>query len=182
MVKIVEEVSPLQKNLEKVLAIYFDKDFISEYKKSYRNKKGTKKTTHTQKDIHKEQLTKVITLSGDYQTQIDLLITYAKSYLDEIRYIEFLIHIGEFSVSQGEFNTALLIYDKVLEESTDRNLESFSAFAHMALGDLYSRHANWDKAVVYIQKASELFEKQKDYKGLSKCENILGTIYGIREI
>jgi tetratricopeptide (TPR) repeat protein len=172
-----QKLTSIYKDLEKVLAVYFDKNFISEYKKSFQQKRNRGKSV-SDEEKQQEQLTKVISFSGDYQTAIDLLITHGKACLDNIRFIEFLIHLGDFSVSQGEFNTAQLIYEKVLNESTGSNLEGFSAFAHMALGDLYSRQANWDKAVIYIRNASELYEKQKDYKGLSKCDNILGTIYG----
>ncbi|RPI66169.1 MAG: tetratricopeptide repeat protein, partial [Ignavibacteriales bacterium] len=96
-----------------------------------------------------------------------------------MRFIEFLLHIGEFSVSQGEFETALHIYERVLKESIeDKDFESFSAYAYLSKGDLYSRQADWENSISYISKASELFEKQRDLKGLARSENLLGTIYG----
>lgn len=170
--------SSLFKNLEKILSVYFDKQFISEYKKSFQKTK-IKENKTAAGDEAKAQLTKKIPFNGDYQSRIDLIITLAVSRLDKMKFIEFLLHLGEFSISQGEFGTALHIYERVLSESISGNgLESFSAYAYLAMGDLYSRMADWENSINLISKASELFEKQKDFKGLARSENLLGTIYG----
>jgi tetratricopeptide (TPR) repeat protein len=170
-------VSSLFKNLEKILAVYFDKQFISEYKKSFQKKK-TAQTISPEQERNQEQLSTKIQFSGDYQSRIDLIITLAQDQLDTIKFIEFLLHLGEFTISQGEFGTALLIYGRALDQASSPELESFSAYANLAIGDLYSRQADWNNSLPFITKASELFERQKDYKGMARCENLLGTVYG----
>jgi tetratricopeptide (TPR) repeat protein len=169
-------VASLFKNFEKILTVYFDKQFISEYKKTFQKKSKIIDSPEYQRS--QEQLATKVVFSGDYQSRIDLILTFSQTQLDVIKYIEFLLHLGEFSVSQGEFGTALQIYERVLNQSSSSEYESFAAYAYLSTGDLYSRQADWDNAVSYIYKASELFQRQKDLKGLSRCENLLGTIYG----
>ena len=171
-------VSSLNKNLEEIILVYFDNQFLSEYKNSFQ-KKGKKKDIPPAEGKNRAQLSKKVQVSGDYQARIDLILTLAAVRLDKIRLIEFLLHLGEFSVSQGEFQTALHIYGRVLKESiSDANLESFSAYAYLSMGDLYSRQADWENSILFISRAAELFDKQKDIKGLARAENLLGTIYG----
>ncbi len=46
------------------------------------------------------------------------------------------------------------------------------------MGELYSRQAQWSLSFYNIKKSKALFEKQNDFSGIAKCENLLGTIYG----
>jgi tetratricopeptide (TPR) repeat protein len=169
-------VSPIFKNLDKILNVYFDKQFISEYKKYFQKNRSIKSVPADEKI--QEQLSKKINPATDFKSRIELLLTLAQKRLNTIKRIEFLLHIGEFTVSQGEFGTALKIYENVLEICSNTELESFSAYAYLATGDLYSRQANWDKAISFIHNAADLFKRQKDFKGIARCENLLGTIFG----
>ncbi len=111
--------------------------------------------------------------------QVDFLMTYAQNKLDNNTYIRFLIHLGEFTLSSGEFNSSIEIFERILHCSRrERSLNDISAHAYLALGNIYSRQAKWEMSLGYIKKANVIFKRIKDLEGSAKCENLLGTIYG----
>ena len=64
------------------------------------------------------------------------------------------------------------------EKENKREYLTINAHAYLALGELYSRQAQWSLSFYNIKKSKTLFEKQNDFNGAAKCENLLGTIYG----
>lgn len=115
----------------------------------------------------------------NYRLQVDFLMTYAQNQLDKTTYIRFLIHLGEFTISAGEFNSSIEIFERILQCSRrERSLNDISAHAYLALGNIYSRQAKWEMSLGYIKKANLIFKRIKDLAGSAKCENLLGTIYG----
>jgi adenylate cyclase len=115
----------------------------------------------------------------DLRLQIDFLLTYAHKNLNQNSYIRLMIHLGQFTISSGEFNSAIEIHDRIVQVTRkDKNLNNITANAYLALGEIYSRQAKWDLSLAYLRKAELLFNKIKDLKGSARCENLLGTIYG----
>ena len=113
------------------------------------------------------------------QSKIDLLLTFAKSKLDKVKFLELLLQIGQLTIVTGEFPSAVYIHEKILKETkSKKNFEGIAANAALALGDVFSRQALWQLSLSYIKKANALFKKQNDLIGAANCENTIGTIYG----
>ncbi|HKI77367.1 MAG TPA: tetratricopeptide repeat protein [Ignavibacteriaceae bacterium] len=168
--------------IEKLLQNYFEPSEINEYKRILEKNSVPKKPFKTSLNKPtRNQLDSEIAPSQNYHTNINFLITFAENKLDYQKFIEFILYLGELSIAQGELSTANEIYYYILN-LVKNNPEQENVVAHslLALGDISSRQADWDKSISYINKAKKLFQKQKDYKGSFRCENLLGTIEGDR--
>ena len=168
--------------IDKLLQSYFEPDQIAEYKKILSLNSVPKRPFKTSLNKPtKNQLDSEIAPSQNYHSNINFLITFAESKLGRQKFIELLLYLGEISISQGELGTGSEIYNHVLNLiKDDTKQENVAAHSLLAMGDIASRQAEWEKSIAYINKAKKLFEKQKDYKGSFRCENLLGTIAGDR--
>jgi len=161
---------------------YFSEDDILQFKEILEefaplDKTGLEKIS----EINRKQLKGEITQRDNLLLNIDLLITFAQRKLTENKFVEFLLHLGEISISRGELQSASSVYENILNQiKNESKLENVAAHSLLALGNIYSRHAQWEKSLTYIKKAKKIFEKQKDYQDTAKCENLLGTIAGDR--
>ncbi len=166
----------------KILINYFDKSQISELKEiikrsSQSNLKAGKSTALPDKD----RFDKKYLNDAKLIPNIDLLITFANEKLDSAKLIEFLLVIGETCIAQGQLDVACKIYENILSSIKNvKALENIAAHSLLALGEIYSRQALWEKSIENINRAKRLFNRQKDLRGLAKCNNLLGTIYGDR--
>lgn len=140
-------------------------------------------TTLIKKEVPESAITEfkdLLSLTPEnYNPAIDILITYASDRLETSRHVELLLQLGEFSISIGELKAATEVYNHIFfvtDEHTE--LENVQAYSYLALGDIYSRQAEWQNSIRYLNKAKKLFTGQKDFRGSARCENILGTIYG----
>jgi tetratricopeptide (TPR) repeat protein len=153
--------------LRKVLEVYFSEADLSTLSGKFLSKTALLLDQDMDKDLLGLRL------------QIDFLMTYAQRKLDKNTFIRFMIHLGEFTITAGEFNAAIEIYERILQLSRhEKALYDISANAYLALGNIYSRQAKWDMSLAYIKKANAIFMRIKDFKGSAGCENLLGTIYG----
>jgi len=158
------------KILDSVLKSFFDEKEISELKKFLSNKAITRS---------KAGIRKTKSVSSKYKQQIETLISYAISKLTKQKQAEFLFYLGEVLITRGEFDYATKIYFHILKiTGKEKELESVRAYSYYTLGDIFSRQAKWKESINYTRQAKKIFEKEKDYKGCSQCENLLGTIYG----
>ena len=111
--------------------------------------------------------------------EIDLIITFALGNLSNSKYLEFLFHLGQYTITTGKNDQAIYIHENILRETEGKiDFENFYANASLALGELYSRQALWKLCLNYIKQANKIFRKQNNLKGASNCENLLGTVYG----
>jgi tetratricopeptide (TPR) repeat protein len=156
--------------LKGILKDYFEKEEISELlREQFKNSEQV--NSGEQADFQIEE--------SKFRTEVDLLITFAESKLENARFLELLLELGQFTITFGEFPLAVDIHEKVLAETkTKNNCVNITARAYLALGDVFSRQARWHQSFNNIKKAYSLFEKEKDLKGLASCENISGTNYG----
>lgn len=168
--------------IDKLLQSYFQPEQISEYKKMLAKNSVPKRPFKSSLNKPtKNQLDSEIAPTRNYHANVNFLITFAESKLGDQKFIELLLYLGEISISQGELGTAAEIYNHVLNLiKDDSRQENVMAHSLLALGDISSRQAEWEKSISFITKANKLFEKQKDYKGSFRCENLLGTIAGDR--
>jgi tetratricopeptide (TPR) repeat protein len=167
-----------QHSIEKILGSYFSKKEISEYRKLLKGETLKADLVSSLTNLNKEQLSSVFPSGSEFQYKVNLLITFAKDKLKEISFAEFLVHVANISVIQGEFSSAEQIIDilsKLVGKREDLN--SFYAHGLYLLASVYSRQADWKKSISILNKAKRLFEKEKDFRGYVRCENLLGVIH-----
>ena len=167
-----------QHSIEKILGSYFNKKDISEYKKLLKSKPSKAKPVSSLSNLNKKQLSSEFPSGSEFHYRINLLITFAKDKLKEISFAEFLVHLANISIIQGEFNSTEQIIDTLSKMARGRNdLNSFYAHGLYLLATVYSRQAEWKKSISILNKAKRIFEKEKDFRGYVRCENLLGVIH-----
>ncbi len=167
--------------LEEILAGFFSDNEISDLKKNISRKKLGRTGSTELSRTERKQIE--LDLSGSYlkEFQFQLIITLAEQKLKKTRYIEFLLNLGDYAISQGEYEFAIETHKKIITESrSDSNLVGLAANASYSIGEIYSREAKWTECFDYIKKAFIMFKNQNDLKGCARCENLLGAIYGER--
>lgn len=167
-----------QHSIEKVLESYFKKEEISEYKKLLKQKPSEAQLVPSLSKLNKAQLSSTFPSGSEYQFRVNLLITFAKERLDDISYPEFLIQLADTTIIQGEFNIAIQLLNYLLDQIEKRDdLNSFKAQGYFLLATVYSRVSEWAKSITALNKAKQLYEKEKDFRGYVRCENLLGVIH-----
>jgi len=153
------------------------KDFAVNYFNFSFNKNELKSSEISEK--LKDQIDYEITDGSVIRTQIDLLITYAEKKLSPEKLIELIIFLGQFAITSGENQAGIDIHEKLVNiaENTPE-MTHIKANAYLAIGEIYSRQAQWEHSLNYLAKADEIFKKHDDLKGNIHCENLLGTIQG----
>jgi tetratricopeptide (TPR) repeat protein len=167
----------LNKSISEVLPDFFNKnqldEFISLYQSSIAGKSGLESIQEN------KQLEYKIQDGLDYRSQIDLLTTFSGNRLAKEKFLSLLLYISQASITNGEFIAAIDINQKIiLLTAEDKNMMDLHANAHLLVGEIYSRQANWRDGFIFINKALEIFSSVNDVKGIAKCENLLGTIHG----
>jgi len=162
--------------VEEALKNFFDKA----EKKDFLNKlKGEVPSQETAKDSSTRDRIIEISTSPQTRYQLDQLITFAESRLPEDKFIEFLIYLGQHTIIAGENSIAIEIHDKIIRLCGDKTgMANITANALLALGEVYSRQAQWELSITYLDKSIKIFRDENDTKGNIHCQNILGTIHG----
>ncbi len=167
----------LDNNLSDILPDYFNENQIKELKSLYRSSLVEQSKFEVKPDASKEKFK--IADGIKYRSQVDLLVTFSSNKLSKEKFLSLLLYLSQVSITNGEFATAIEINEKIISStSTEKDFINLSADAHLMIGEIYSRQAIWQNSFQYIGKARELFESVNDAKGIAKCENLLGTIYG----
>jgi tetratricopeptide (TPR) repeat protein len=166
---------------EEIVNGFFSEKEISELKKNYLKNDSFSNEKVKFSPTQKKQIEVNLTDSYLKQIQFDIVITFAQQKLDKIKYVEFLLNLGDYSISTGELSLAIDIHLKILNETkSETNLKNIAANACFSIGEIYSREAKWIECFEYTKKAFSLFKQQNDLKGCARCENLLGTVYGER--
>lgn len=167
----------LNNNLLHVLPDYLSENQIKEFKSLFKSSLVDPLKQDAKPDTSRDKFQ--IADGTKYRSQVDLLITYATNKLSKEKFLSLLLYLSQMSITNGEFATAIEINEKIISTtSEDKDFINLSADAHLMIGEIYSRQAIWQNSFNYIGKARELFESVNDAKGIARCENLLGTIYG----
>ncbi|MBK7631577.1 MAG: tetratricopeptide repeat protein [Ignavibacteriales bacterium] len=167
----------INKSIFEVLPDFFDKnqldEFISLYKSSLSGKLEAEKFQEEKEFEYKVQ-------DGlNYRSQVDLLITFSGNNLPREKFLSLLLYISQASITNGEFLAAIDINQKIIALTVnDKNMIDLNANAHLLVGEIYSRQANWQDGFSFVNRALDIFTTVNDVKGIAKCENLLGTIHG----
>jgi len=133
------------------------------------------------KDSSKSSSDKLYSENFRLRSFIDRVITYTESNTSPQKHINLLIALSNLTLGQGELFLASDILSQVLFRTIKhKNLRNEKAFAFMGMGEISSMQAKWDESFSYIKKAKKIFEETNNYRGLSACDNFLGTFYAER--
>ncbi len=114
---------------------------------------------------------------------IDRVITYTENNISPKKHINLLLDLANLTLGQGELFLASDIFGQILFRTIKhKNLLNEKAYAFLGMGEISSMQAKWDESFGYINKAKKIFEESNNYKGLSACDNFLGTFYAERGI
>jgi len=163
--------------VEEALNNFFDKpdkkDFLSKISEELKALRPSKENNL------REQIGFEISTSAETRFQLDQLITFAEIKLTEEKFIEFLIYLGQHTIIAGENSIALEIHEKILRICNDKpEMTNIFANALLSIGEVYSRQAQWELSINYLDRSVKIFRDESDTRGNIHCQNILGTIYG----
>lgn len=108
---------------------------------------------------------------------IDKTISFAKENLDTDRYQNLLYDLASMLAECEEMNISEEILTHLIN---DVKADQLKAESLLVLADILIRKSFWDKSIILIVQAREIFGDLNDKIGLAKCENLCGTYYGER--
>jgi len=165
--------------IAEALKNFFNDADIADFIRRNQTLLSEKEPTNSAKEDVKSKSEFHIKSSPQTRTQVDILITYAETKFTAERYLEFLIYLGQLTITGGEYSTALDIFEKIINTTKDKPaLLNITGNAHLSIGEIYSRQAQWNLSFSSLVNAKENFATENDLKGNVNCENLLGTIYG----
>lgn len=117
----------------------------------------------------------------EYRLLVDRVITYCENHLAEEKYYQLLLDLSQLMLFAGENVYSLEIAQELHSKLESRdNLKSILAETNLMISKIYWSQAYWDECKFYISKAMRLFESISSNRGIAKCENMLGTLFGER--
>lgn len=125
-------------------------------------------------DFYKEQLQIDKHQSKD-RIRVDRIVTFSEKNLQPEKFCKFLIELARICLSEAKLDLAHEIFRKAYKTC---NNDSIKAETLLGLADVFSRKANWARSLESVNKARTLFKSTDNFRGVAKCENLLGTIYG----
>jgi len=131
-------------------------------------------TSQTINEFYQEQLHIDNHQSKD-RVRIDRIITFSQKRLSPEKFSNFLIELAHICLSEGKLDIAFEIFKKSNKLTNNDNTKAESL---LGLADIFSRRAKWTNSLDTLKKAKSIFKSIVDNRGMAKCENIFGTIYG----
>ena len=131
-------------------------------------------TSNKINEFYREQL-KINNHHSKDRIRIDRIITFSQKRLKPEKFCKFMNELANICLSEGKLDLASELFRKVIKLTNDEQIKAYSL---LGLADVFSRRAKWSKSQETILSAKSLFKSVADNRGLAKCENILGTIYG----
>ncbi len=163
--------------IEETFKNFLDKAEKKEFLKILIGEPSTKSVI---KDVKAEdQISFEIASGSQIRYQVDLLITFAESRYSTEQLIEFLLYLGQLTITSGENQIAIEIYERIINLCDGKpGTADIMANAFLSIGEIYSRQAQWDMSVTNLDRAIKIFQEENDVKGSIQCQNIFGTIQG----
>ena len=108
---------------------------------------------------------------------IDKTISFANENLSTENYQKSLYDLASMLAECEEMNISEEILTNLINDVKSEQLKAESL---LVLADILIRKSFWDKSIILIVQAKELFGDLNDKIGVAKCENLCGTYYGER--
>jgi len=125
-------------------------------------------------EFYREQL-KIDNHQSKDRVRIDRIITFSQQRLNPEKFCKFLNELAHICLSEGKMDLASEIFRKSNKLTNDNHTKAESL---LGLADVFSCRAKWTRSLETIKSAQSIYKLLADDRGLARCENILGTIYG----
>ena len=125
-------------------------------------------------NFYQAQLQTDISHSND-RIRVDRIITFSEKKLQNHKFCKFLIELARICLAEGKLDLANEIFRKANRMTND---DLIKAESFLGLAGVFSKRANWSRSIEMISQAKYLYKSLDNYKGMAKCENLLGTVYG----
>jgi tetratricopeptide (TPR) repeat protein len=167
--------SKLEHELNKFLKGYLKDESYDHLKERLDStEKKTDQVSEKINNFYKNQL-EIDTIQSSDRIRVDRIITFTEKKLQNAKFCKFLIELARICLAEGKLDLANEVFRKANKMTDD---DSMKAESFLGMADVFSRRANWSRSIEMISQAKYLFKSLDDYKGLAKCENLLGTVYG----
>lgn len=165
---------------DEILGIFFSNAEINQFQKILAEKDvHTNISVSNLTNTDRKQIEFEPNKQTEIQQQIDLLITFASEKLSTNKYLVLIQNLGKYCITIGELNSATVLFENIVRTAKEGNkLFILKADSLLNLAEIFRRKAQWQNSFVYARKASYLYKKNNDSKGLAGCLNLTGTIYG----
>ncbi|MBN2682772.1 MAG: tetratricopeptide repeat protein [Bacteroidales bacterium] len=140
------------------------------------------------KSSGKEKIKILNSLSEKYlYFDIDKSISLAKQAIDlcektndDEGWINAITNLGIANEYNGNYQEALIYYQKALKKSIIINNKSKTASCYVNIGIANKMTNNIDSAIYNYELAKTIYEETEDFRGLAFIYNNLGTVYNIK--
>jgi tetratricopeptide (TPR) repeat protein len=175
-----KEKNNITSELKDILGKYMSPDSIDEFIKGVES--DDESSTNGVGDISEQDKSQVeyeLPKGTDYRLVVDRMITHFEEHLPEEQYYNLLLDLSQLMHFAGEnaYSLEIAQYLQSKVESLD-DFKSALAETNLIISKIYWSQANWDDCKYYISEAERLFESISSQSGKTKCENMLGTLYG----
>jgi tetratricopeptide (TPR) repeat protein len=130
-------------------------------------------------ELEKEHVEYKLPKGTNYRLLVDKVITDCEKFLPEEKYFRFVLDLSQLMLFVGENAYALEIAEYQLSKlnSIDK-YPSICAETNLMISRIYWSQAYWDDSTYYVSEAIRIFQSVGNNSGISKCENMLGTLSG----
>ena len=130
-------------------------------------------------ELEREQVEYHLPRGTKYRLIIDRVITECERLLPEEKYYRLILDLSQLMLFAGENSFALEMVEYQLNKlNSKNNFPLIIAETNLMISRIYWAQAYWDDCNYYISGAMKIFESIGNKPGMSKCENMLGTLYG----
>lgn len=161
--------------IKNLLSSYVEENELNSFINKFEVKSSAKSGSSELINKFYAQQLKIEYSFGKDRMQIDRTITFAQKTLPKGKYLVLLKNLAQLCISNGKLSFAFEILTKLQKLSTGDGLK---AETFLLLSDVFSRRADWNRSIGALEKADDLFSRNNDNNGSSKCQNMLGVIYG----
>lgn len=168
------------KTFTEILSTYFEENEIDQYLKNVLSKLKSEEDyiAETNDKVDQRGIENPEFLNSRRE-QIHSILTKIEEKLDDFKMIDMLLNIGKNSISLGEYNLAIYIYELIISKVDENSrFNNYLANSYLGISEAYFKQAYWEESLENMDKAIKLFNKERDIDGLIKCENLLGALYG----
>ena len=130
-------------------------------------------------DLDKEQVNLNFTEGISERVIVDKVITLAGRLLLKEKYLNLLLELAQIMIKIGNQSYALEILTdmkNVIGGKDEYRVQQGEA--NLLVSKIYWSQAQWSDCDFYLTEAYNNFKSAEFDKGYSKCENMLGTLYG----
>lgn len=151
-------------------------DFINELNKDI-SLDSNEATVISESD--KSQVEHELPKGVNYRLLIDKVITHCEQVLQNEKFYGLLLDLSQLMLFAGENAYSLELADGLLSKLNSHDeYPLIRAETNLLISKIHWAQAYWDDCNYYISEAMKIFQSIANKKGIAKCENMLGTLYG----